>query len=101
MATTDDIKFHYDVDNDFFKLFLDDKYRIYSCGVWEAADSLEDAQENKLKRIADFANIKKGNRVLDIGCGWGGMLDYCLDVRDAKNVMGITLSKAQYEYIVK
>jgi cyclopropane-fatty-acyl-phospholipid synthase len=101
MATIEDVQFHYDEDTDFFKLFLDKKYGIYSCGVWEKAINLEDAQEAKLKRMADFANIKKGDHVLDIGCGWGGMLEYCINVRGAKNGTGITLSQSQYNYIKK
>ncbi|HSW93542.1 MAG TPA: cyclopropane-fatty-acyl-phospholipid synthase family protein [Gammaproteobacteria bacterium] len=101
MATKDDVQFHYDADTDFFKCFLDNRYGIYSCGVWENATTLEDAQEAKLKRLADFANVKKGDMVLDIGCGWGGMLDYCIHVRKAKKVTGITLSQTQYDYIAQ
>lgn len=99
MATRDDVHFHYDVDMEFFKLFLDNQYGIYSCGVWEKATTLEDAEVAKLKRLADFANVKKGDYVLDIGCGWGRMLDYCVNVREAKNATGITLSQSRYHYI--
>jgi len=99
MATQEDVQFHYDIDNDFFKLFLDKKYRVYSCGVWEQAENLEEAQKNKLKRIADYGHVKNGHNVLDIGCGWGGMLNYCIDVRGASTATGLTLSQAQYDYI--
>ena len=101
MARCEEVQFHYDVDPDFFKLFLDKRYGLYSSGVWEMATNLEDAQEDKLGRIADFANVKKGDHVLDIGCGWGGMLEYCVSVREAKNVTGTTLSQYQYEYITR
>lgn len=101
MATQHDVQYHYDVSNDFFKLFLDEKYRVYSCGVWENASNLEEAQENKLKRIANFAHIKKGDHVLDIGCGWGGMLEYCVNTREVSSAMGITLSQAQYQYLMQ
>lgn len=99
MASQEDVQFHYDVDNDFFKIFLDKKYKVYSCGVWDNAQDLEEAQENKLKRIADFAHVEQGHSVLDIGCGWGGMLDYCINTRRASKVTGLTLSQAQYDYI--
>lgn len=101
MANKQEIQFHYDVDNDFFKIFLDQKYMIYSCALWENATSLEEAQSNKLKRIADFAHIKPGHHILDIGCGWGGMLDYCLKERSVKSACGLTLSNAQYQAIYK
>jgi cyclopropane-fatty-acyl-phospholipid synthase len=101
MATQYDVQCHYDISNDFFKLFLDNKYRIYSCGVWENANTLEEAQENKLKRIAHFAYIKKGHHILDIGCGWGGMLEYSIDILGVSSAMGITLSNAQYQYILQ
>ena len=101
MATKHDVQYHYDVSNDFFKLFLDDKYRVYSCGVWKNATNLEQAQENKLRRIANFARIKKGNHVLDIGCGWGGMLEYCVNTLEVSSATGITLSQAQYQYLMQ
>ncbi len=101
MANQQDIQFHYDVDNDFFKLFLDQKYKVYSCAVWDNVTTLEEAQFNKLKRIADFAHIKPGQHILDIGCGWGGMLEYCLKERSVKSACGLTLSDAQYQAIYK
>ncbi len=101
MATKKDIQFHYDVDNNFFSLFLDKQYKMYSCGVWENASNLEEAQKNKLKRLSEFAHVKKGHRVLDIGCGWGGMLEYCVKNFEIDYVKGITLSQAQYDYIIQ
>jgi cyclopropane-fatty-acyl-phospholipid synthase len=101
MASKEDVQFHYDVNNDFFKLFLDKKYKVYSCGVWDNAQNLEEAQENKLKRIADFAHIEKGDQVLDIGCGWGGMLDFCINSKKVSKAVGLTLSQFQYDYILQ
>jgi cyclopropane-fatty-acyl-phospholipid synthase len=101
MATQREIQYHYDISNDFFKLFLDNKYRMYSCGVWEEASTLEQAQENKLKRILNFAHVKKGSHLLDIGCGWGGMLDYAVNVAGVSTATGITLSQSQYEHIIQ
>ena len=57
MATQADIEAHYDVDNDFFGLFLDEKYRAYTCAVWEKANDLEQAQTDKYDRICKYANV--------------------------------------------
>ena len=99
MASLEDIQFHYDVSNDFFMLFLDETYHAYSCGIWNNALTLEEAQKNKLQRLANFAKIKPGDQVLDIGCGWGGMIDFCQQERQTKKVIGLTLSQAQQNYL--
>lgn len=99
MATLEDVQSHYDVGNDFFNLFLDRKYRVYSCAVWEEAKTLEEAQEKKLARIASFANIKSGQRFLDVGCGWGGMMGYALEYLNVRHAVGLTLSEEQYKFI--
>lgn len=99
MATLQDIQYHYDVGNDFFTLFLDRNYEVYSCAVWQDADTLEIAQERKLNRIASFANVKPDSSVLDIGCGWGGMLRFLLEQRKAKELVGLTLSQEQFNFI--
>jgi cyclopropane-fatty-acyl-phospholipid synthase len=99
MATKADIAYHYDVDNRFFELFLDRQHRAYSCAVWDGASSLEEAQQQKLARLSHFAGIGPGCSVLDIGCGWGGMLKYALDYFGAATVAGITLSEDQYRFV--
>lgn len=99
MATLQDIQFHYDVGNDFFDLFLDRQYKIYSCAVWETADTLELAQAKKLDRIASFAKVKSGGSVLDVGCGWGGMMRYLLEEYHAGKVVGLTLSEEQFHFV--
>ncbi len=76
MATAEDVQFHYDVHNDFYALFLDSSFRAYSCGVWEQAATLEEAQQDKIRRLCDFAKIESDKTVLDIGCGWGGLMRY-------------------------
>ncbi|AMP40508.1 SAM-dependent methyltransferase [Ralstonia solanacearum] len=100
MATQADIAFHYDVDNHFYGLFLDRVHRAYSCAVWDGADTLEEAQQQKLSRLARFAGMAAGHHVLDIGCGWGGMLDYAVGVRGAATATGLTLSENQYSYVL-
>jgi cyclopropane-fatty-acyl-phospholipid synthase len=99
MATAADIQYHYDVDTDFFRIFLDSQYQVYSCGVWQSATTLEEAQLAKLTRLASFARIGEGSRVLDIGCGWGGMLRFALDECDASEAVGLTLSRDQYAFV--
>lgn len=99
MATTKDVQFHYDVHNDFYALFLDSSFRAYSCGVWDQAGTLEEAQQTKIRRLCDFAKISLGKTVLDIGCGWGGVMRYAIEVRKAQQAHGLTLSDDQYSYI--
>ncbi|MGB8339884.1 MAG: class I SAM-dependent methyltransferase [Burkholderiales bacterium] len=92
------IQFHYDVSDDFYALWLD-KRRVYSCAYFKTAnDSLELAQEQKLDHICRKLAIKPDERVLDIGCGWGGMIVWAAEKYGA-NCVGITLSKNQYDYV--
>ena len=99
MATQSDIEHHYDVDNDFFALFLDEKYRAYSCAVWENAINLEQAQEAKLDRLCRYANVQPNHQVLDIGCGWGGLMTNVIEKYPDTHVHGLTLSTEQFEYV--
>jgi cyclopropane-fatty-acyl-phospholipid synthase len=99
MATQADIEHHYDVDNDFFALFLDKKYRAYSCAVWQNATDLEQAQEAKLDRLCRYANVQPNQHVLDIGCGWGGLMNNIIEKHSNTHVHGLTLSTEQFEYV--
>jgi cyclopropane-fatty-acyl-phospholipid synthase len=84
---------HYDAGNDLFEKMLD-RHMIYSCAYWEKASDLNTAQEHKLKLICEKLELKPGENLLEIGCGWGGLAAYA-----AKNygveVLGITISKEQ------
>ena len=85
---------HYDIGNDFYRLFLD-KGMQYSCAYFTTDDNtLEEAQQNKLRLIASKLNLKAGQRVLDIGCGWGDMALYLARMENV-SVLGVTLSKEQ------
>jgi len=86
---------HYDLGNDFFAMMLD-RRMIYSCGYWRHADSLEQAQDDKLDLICRKLNLKAGERLLDIGCGWGGLLKFAAR-RYGVSGVGITVSRAQAE----
>jgi cyclopropane-fatty-acyl-phospholipid synthase len=99
MASKTDIEHHYDVDNDFFALFLDKKYRAYSCGVWKRAVDLEQAQEDKLDRLCRYANVLPGHHVIDVGCGWGGLMNRIIEKYPNTHVHGLTLSTQQFEYV--
>ncbi|WP_310496302.1 cyclopropane-fatty-acyl-phospholipid synthase family protein [Sandarakinorhabdus sp.] len=88
---------HYDLDDRLYDLFLD-PHRQYSCAYWdEGVTTLEAAQEAKLAHIAAKLALKPGQRVLDIGCGWGGLARYIHKVSGAE-VLGVTLSEEQLKY---
>ena len=96
---------HYDIGGakgeSLYDLFLDKKHRQYSCAYFKKDDeSLEDAQQNKLNHIIRKLDIKSGQRVLDIGCGWGGMV-YEIARQSQCEVTGISLSENQINYCKK
>ncbi|AIR61890.1 cyclopropane fatty acyl phospholipid synthase [Klebsiella sp. Ap-873] len=86
-------KEHYDLGNDLFSRMLD-KHMQYSCGYWKDATNLSDAQDAKLKMICEKLQLKPGMKLLDIGCGWGGLAEFA-----ARNygvsVFGVTISAEQ------
>jgi len=85
---------HYDIGNDLYRLFLDEDLQ-YSCAYFtNPANSLEQAQADKKAHIAAKLSLQPGQKVLDIGCGWGGMALYLHKVADV-DVLGITLSEEQ------
>ncbi|KAB7644834.1 SAM-dependent methyltransferase [Polymorphobacter fuscus] len=88
---------HYDLDDRLYDLFLD-PHRQYSCAYFDTPDmGLDEAQEAKLAHIAAKLDLKPGQRVLDIGCGWGGLARYLHKVSGAE-VLGVTLSEEQLKY---
>lgn len=90
------VRFHYDVPVEFYRLWLDSRL-MYSCGYYEHEDDgLEQAQTQKLEYLCRKLRLKRGDRVLDIGCGWGGFALYAAQVHGAL-VHGITLSRRQAE----
>ncbi|WP_246262280.1 SAM-dependent methyltransferase [Aromatoleum evansii] len=91
------IAFHYDVSNDFYPLWLDEQM-VYSCAYFEnTGDSLEQAQRNKLDHLCRKLRLAPGERLLDIGCGWGALL--CWAARHyGVDAHGVTLSRNQYDY---
>jgi cyclopropane-fatty-acyl-phospholipid synthase len=85
---------HYDLGNEFYKLFLDE-HMLYSCAYFrEPQETLEQAQRNKLRLLAAKLCLRPGMKVLDIGCGWGDLALYLAQLEDVE-VLGVTLSKEQ------
>lgn len=91
------IAFHYDVSNEFYRLWLDEQM-VYSCAYFNDPDeSLDQAQLNKLDHICRKLRLRQGERLLDIGCGWGALIRRAA-MRYGVQAHGITLSHDQYEY---
>lgn len=97
-ASTGAIRYHYDIGNQFYRLWLDPTL-TYSCAMWEGADSLEQAQTNKIDYHIRQSGAMQAKRVLDIGCGWGGVLRRMVDNYGVRQAVGLTLSKAQADWI--
>lgn len=87
---------HYDIGNDLFKIMLD-PYMMYSCGYWQSAQTLEEAQTAKLDLICQKLQLEPGLRVLDIGCGWGGLAKFAAEKYKVE-VVGVTISKEQHAF---
>ena len=92
------VRHHYDIGEELYDLFLDKKHRQYSCAYFtKNNESLEDAQQNKINHIIKKLNLKPGQKVLDIGCGWGGMA-FEIARQSQCEVTGISLSENQIKY---
>lgn len=86
-------KEHYDLGNDLFSLMLD-PFMQYSCGYWKSAQTLEEAQQAKLSLICEKLELKPGMKLLDIGCGWGGLAEFAAR-HYGVTVDGVTISAEQ------
>ena len=87
---------HYDIGNRLFALMLD-PWLNYSCGYWENADNLDEAQEAKLDLVCRKIGLRPGMTLLDIGCGWGGLAGYAA-ARYGATVHGVTVSSEQVSF---
>lgn len=90
------ISYHYDLGNDFYEQWLDPTF-TYSSALFNGQESLEEAQLNKYRTICQMLDLKAGEHVLEIGCGWGGFAEIATNEFGAK-VTGITLSKEQLAF---
>lgn len=84
---------HYDLGNDLYRAMLD-RRMVYTCGYWKDADTLDAAQEAKLDLVCRKIGLKAGDRVLDVGCGWGSFLRFAAERYGARGV-GLTISEEQ------
>jgi len=87
---------HYDIGNELYSKMLD-KRMVYSCGYWKDAKTLDEAQEAKFDLICRKVGLKEGQRILDIGSGWGGFMKFAAE-RYGVEAIGLTVSKEQAEY---
>ena len=95
------IQHHYDVSDAFYALWLDETL-TYSCGLWHEGDDPDDllaAQRRKLDYHLHAAGISRACHVLDIGCGWGSLLEQALTYAQVETATGLTLSEAQFQHI--
>ena len=90
---------HYDIGNDIFENMLDSSL-TYSCAYWEKADDLEQAQQDKLEMICRKLRLRAGEKLLDIGCGWGAFMAYAIRHYDV-TATGVTVSKEQRQYALE
>lgn len=98
-ASLEAIQHHYDLSNRFYSLWLDSNMMYSGAFYIRDNDSLEQAQQQKLDYHIGQAHVPDNGRLLDIGCGWGGLLRRALETNQLSAAVGITLSQAQADYI--
>ena len=99
------VEHHYDIGGEkgekLYDIFLDRDHRLYSCAYWKnGTNTLEEAQKNKINHIVKKLDIKQGSKILEVGCGWGGMA-FEIAKQKGCEVLGISLSKNQINYCKK
>jgi len=92
------IKAHYDVGNDFYRLWLDESM-TYSSAMYKSGDTLETAQERKYDRLLNMVKPSSGGHILEIGCGWGGFAQHATDA--GCDLKAVTISSEQHNYAAK
>jgi cyclopropane-fatty-acyl-phospholipid synthase len=98
-ASAESIQHHYDVSNEFYSMWLDESM-TYSCGLWQSDDDcLSAAQTRKIDYLTSLSGAGGRERVLDIGCGWGSVMQRLVAEHGVKHVTGLTLSAAQARYV--
>lgn len=95
----EDIEVSYSVSNDFFKLWLDENMHYTSGSYLTGDETLEQAQVQKAEILWNYGEMTADKSILDIGCGWGSFMEFCVRSKGAKKVTGITLSTEQLAWI--
>jgi cyclopropane-fatty-acyl-phospholipid synthase len=93
------ISYHYDLGNDFYRLWLDETMTYSSAIFANPQESLETAQRRKYASMVDQMGVREGDHVLEIGCGWGGFAEYAAKERGLR-VTGLTISQRQHDFAV-
>lgn len=88
---------HYDYSNDFYEKVLD-KRMLYTCGYWKHAKNLDEAQDHKLELVCQKVSLKKGEKVLDLGCGWGSFSKYAAEKYGCE-MTAVNISTEQVRYV--
>ena len=94
-AAARNVRTHYDLGNDLYRLFLDEEL-VYSCAIWDGAGDLEAAQRTKLERICAKLGLGPADHLLDVGCGWGGLARHAARTRGCR-VTAVTIAVEQAE----
>ncbi|HEX2686065.1 MAG TPA: class I SAM-dependent methyltransferase [Kofleriaceae bacterium] len=97
-ASQQAIQDHYDLSNQFYRLWLD-PLMVYSGAMWQEGDDLQQAQIRKLEHHIAASRAQGKSRVLEIGCGWGALLDRLVDHHGVSQAVGLTLSQAQLDWM--
>jgi cyclopropane-fatty-acyl-phospholipid synthase len=97
-ASAEAIRAHYDVSDDFFRLWLGPEM-VYSAALFEGSDDLDAAQTRKLDHHIDAAGARGAARILDVGCGWGALLKRLVENAGVKHAVGLTLSSSQAAWV--
>lgn len=92
------IQYHYDVNREFYRLWLDESM-TYSSALWEEGDDLARAQQRKIQHHMTQARVDNAHAVLDVGCGWGGLMRAVAQLPAVESVVGLTLSEDQAGYV--
>lgn len=99
-ASVEALQYHYDIGNEFYQLWLDSGITSYTCALWEKEDdTLEAAQLRKADYHCNQVQVRRAKRVLDVGCGWGGLLKYLVEKYNVEKAVGLTLNQPHVDFV--
>jgi len=97
-ASPEALEYHYNIGNEFYRLWLDQSLS-YTSALWQDNDTLESAQRRKVDYHCKQAKVKGAKRVLDVGCGWGGLLKALVEEYNVEHVVGLTLNQPHIDWV--